>query len=317
MIRYTIIASSVAAVDGLLGLLPEGASTDVLLLGESAERVQDDLKALPLTRARCLPHVDATAEPAVVGAALGPLLSHGGPILLDSDQPSRDLAGWLAITLDAPVVWAIDALREGDATLHADRIVLGGGHRLVHSLPGDEAVVVLGKPSRPASARQGMPADAPLVVDVHPEVPAPRVDVRRQERTGTGGVPLAGARVVVSVGRGIGGPEHVELYRQLADHLGAALGASRVAVDSGWIPFAHQVGQTGSAVAPEVYLAFGISGAIQHLAGMRTSRRIIAVNTDPDAPLCRAADLVVNGDANTVATELIERLTAAGNGTSP
>lgn len=314
MIACTVIASSVAAADGLLGLVPDGASTDLLLLGLAAEDVQDDAKALPATTVRCLPDADPTAEPGSLGPAIGPLLTTTGPVLFDSDQPSRDLAGWFAIRLDAPVVWAIDALEVRDDWLEADRIVLGGGHRLAHALPHDEVVLVLGKPSRAASANGRLPDDVPVVSDVDVVLPPARVTVTGDEQDDGDGVPLTGAQVVVSVGRGIGGPEHVPMYRELADRLGAALGASRVAVDSGWVPFAHQVGQTGSAVTPDVYVAFGISGAIQHLAGMRTSRHIIAINTDVDAPLCRVADLVVKGDANTVARSLLEQLGPAPNG---
>jgi electron transfer flavoprotein alpha subunit len=114
------------------------------------------------------------------------------------------------------------------------------------------------------------------------------------------------------VGRGIGSAERLPLFRELAERLHAALGASRVVVDAGWLPFAHQVGQTGTAVAPDLYLAFGISGAIQHLAGMRASKQVVAINTDREATLCRLADLVIEGDATEVAERLLKRLAEAG-----
>jgi electron transfer flavoprotein alpha subunit len=138
-----------------------------------------------------------------------------------------------------------------------------------------------------------------------------RVFLSAQAAPTVGGPALSSARIVVAVGRGIGDPAHLPLFRALADRLGAALGASRVVVDAGWLPFAHQVGQTGTSVSPDLYLAFGISGAVQHLAGMRGSSRVIAVNTDRDAPLCRLADLVVQGDAVHVATQLLERLSTS------
>ncbi|TYK44638.1 electron transfer flavoprotein subunit alpha/FixB family protein [Actinomadura decatromicini] len=122
----------------------------------------------------------------------------------------------------------------------------------------------------------------------------------------------AGARTIVSVGRGVGGPDAVARYRRLAELTGAALGASRAAVDGGWLPFAHQVGQTGATVAPDLYVAFGISGAVQHTAGMRASGRVVAVNTDPDAPIARLADLVIAADANEVADALLRRLEREG-----
>jgi electron transfer flavoprotein alpha subunit len=119
---------------------------------------------------------------------------------------------------------------------------------------------------------------------------------------------LASANVIVAVGRGIGGPENLPVFEALSRRLGAALGASRVVVDAGWLPFSHQVGQTGTSVSPDLYLAFGISGAVQHLAGMRGSDRVVAINTDPDAAICRVADVVIIGDAVEVATGLLERL---------
>jgi len=124
-------------------------------------------------------------------------------------------------------------------------------------------------------------------------------------------VQLAGAAVVVAVGRGIGGPERLPLFRELAQTLGAALGATRVVVDHDWLPFAHQIGQTGAVIAPEVYLGFGVSGAAQHAAGMRDSRTIVAINTDPAAPLAGLADVVVNADAAEVATHVLSAMRAS------
>jgi len=122
--------------------------------------------------------------------------------------------------------------------------------------------------------------------------------------------PIEEARIIVAGGRGVGGPDGFGIVEQLAEALGGAVGATRAAVDSGWIPYSQQIGQTGKIVKPELYLALGISGAIQHKVGMRTSNTIVAVNRDVDAPIAEFADLFVVGDLFEVGAALLERLRA-------
>ena len=135
-----------------------------------------------------------------------------------------------------------------------------------------------------------------------------RIRLLEKERDPEEGPGLEGAGIIIAGGLGTGGPEGFELLKELAEETGAVLGASRGAVDAGWISRAHQVGQTGKTVSPGLYIACGISGAVQHLAGMRGAETIIAVNTDPDAPIFSIADIGVVGDLKEVIPALKEEI---------
>jgi electron transfer flavoprotein alpha subunit len=226
-------------------------------------------------------------------------------VLLGASADGKEIAGRLAARIGAGLLVDVVEVREGGKGVHS---IFGGAFTVEAEVPGDTPVITV----RPGSVEAEPSAGAGEVVNV--EVPAQAENatkITKREPAVAGDRPeLAEASVVVSGGRGVGSAENFSVVEELADSLGAAVGASRAAVDSGYYPGQFQVGQTGKTVSPQLYIALGISGAIQHRAGMQTSKTIIAVNKDEEAPIFEIADLGIVGDLFKVAPQLTEAVKA-------
>jgi electron transfer flavoprotein alpha subunit len=249
----------------------------------------------------------AAAIAAAVGAGTGP-----DAVLLPATYDGRDIAGRLSVKLDRPVLTNVVGLSEADGGLASQHAIFGGAEILTARFTADgPGIFVIRAKSFAAEPSGG--AAAAVVAAPAPDTGAAnaaRIVARHvEERTGP---KLDEADVVVSGGRGLGEKEQYVLIEQLAGLLHGAAGASRAIVDAGWVPYSHQVGQTGKTVKPTVYMACGISGATQHMVGMKNSKNIVAINKDQDAPIFQVADLGIVGDVHKVIPKLIEALQARG-----
>lgn len=255
-------------------------------------------------------HIDPGSQlvSGTVAATLAAAVGEGAPdlVLFGQAYDDRDVAGRLAAKLGKSVLSnAIDIAMEGGAVAHHE--IFGGTQVVTAELTGGTPYLVLVRP-KSFPAEPGASA-TPAVKTLEP------VDVGRAAATVTEshveqkeGPQLEEAAVIVSGGRGLGTAEKYEMIEAVAKPLRAATGATRAIVDAGWVPYAKQVGQTGKTVKPDVYIAAGISGAMQHLVGMKDSKTIIAINKDPDAPIFEVADLGIVGDVNNVLPKLAEEL---------
>jgi electron transfer flavoprotein alpha subunit len=226
-------------------------------------------------------------------------------VLIASSPDGKEIAGKLAVRTGSGLLSdVVDLAGDGTAT-HS---VFGGSYLATAKATTPVAVITLQRGSIEPVQTPG--AAVERIVEVPAVDPARAATVTERRPIEGGDRPeLTEASVVVSGGRGVGSADNFRLVEQLADSLGAAVGASRAAVDSGYYPHQFQVGQTGKTVSPQLYVALGISGAIQHRAGMQTSRTIVAVNKDAEAPIFEIADFGVVGDLFTIAPQLAEAIT--------
>ncbi len=215
-------------------------------------------------------------------------------LFVGASNDGRDVAGMLQALLDWGALVNAAGVRWQDEAPQAEMSVFGGRLVTLSHLAADHGIVIVRPSSVTAeeAARPGkVAAIAPAAVD-----PLPAVRIVERIAEASAAVSIEEAPVIVAGGRGVGGPEGFAVVQELAEVLGGVVGATRAVVDAGWIGYAHQIGQTGKTVKPALYVAAGISGAIQHKVGMQTSGTIIAINRDPDAPIGEFADLMVIGD---------------------
>jgi electron transfer flavoprotein alpha subunit len=292
----------------LITLARRFGETAVVWTGPGADQAQPRLAEYGA--ARVYVAADSVFDDYVVAPAaelLAQLVREKSPalVLLAGTAQGKEVAGRLAVKIDSGVLTDAVDLQPGDDGPVAEQSIFGGG-TTVHSRVKQGTPIVAMRPNAVAPVPEAGAAEisqVSLASEAAGAKVTSRVVAERSERPD-----LTEASIVVSGGRGTGGTEGFGVIEQLADAMGAAVGASRAVTDAGWYPHQFQVGQTGKTVSPQLYMAIGISGAIQHRAGMQTSKTIIAVNKDPEAPIFELADFGVVGDLFKVVPQLLDEI---------
>jgi electron transfer flavoprotein alpha subunit len=244
----------------------------------------------------------------VVAATLSARAKAGSyrAVIIGFSAQGRDVGPRVAVQLDAPIVTDVTDIKASGDTLTVKHPVYAYKVIVTLLVSGPMAVVSV-RPSAFTAAEKSRPVKIETMVPAT-EPAASRVVVKEMIEGGKGTIELGDAPVIVSGGRGLKAPENFKIIEDLAAAFGnAAVGATRAVTDDGWRPHSDQIGQTGRQVSPQLYIAVGISGAIQHLAGMRTSKTIVAINKDKEAPIFKVADYGIVGDV----LEVVPALTAA------
>jgi len=294
----------------MLAKASEAGKAEAILLGPApADAAQTLAKhgASKIYHCADAVYTDYLTLPAAETVA-GLIQQHSPAVMLfASSYSGRDLVANLSARLDCGAITDVGDFQLKDGSVEATIPALGASYQNTSTLVSQGTKLLVVRPKsfepkvneQPVSVEEISAASADGLRKVHMKE---RVVVKRE------GPSLEGAKIVISGGRGLKGEEQFAILKELADVLGGAVGASRAAVDAGWVPYAMQIGQTGKTVKPDVYFAVGISGAVQHLSGMKTSKYIITINKDPEAPIFQYSDFGIVGDLFKVVPQLIEEL---------
>jgi electron transfer flavoprotein alpha subunit len=293
----------------LLTKAREIASTVEAFTWGDASAVADDLARYGATKVYTVGDIDSALPGAPVASAIAAQVAAGNTpdaIFFAQDYDGRDVAGRLSAKLGVGVLTNVVGLADDGTSEHA---AFGGSTIVRAKFDGPSPQLFIVRPKSFAAEEGGGGGSAEVVTVDVPDPGATNaakiVQRHVEERTGP---KLDEANVVVSGGRGLGEAEKFQMIEELAKLLHGAPGASRAIVDAGWVPYAYQVGQTGKTVKPTVYIACGISGATQHMVGMKGAKNIVAINKDKEAPIFSIADLGIVGDVHKVVPKLIEAL---------
>ena len=274
--------------------------------GSDAEQAAIELGAHGASRILTTGDLDNGLPGPALASAVAAKASEESPqaILFGTTYGGRDVAGRLSVKMDAPVITNIVDLLDDDGLTGVEP-VFGGTTNVMTRFTGETAGIFLIRPkSFTAEEAGGSPATVEtLSIPDLGTTGSAKITNRFVEESD--GPKLDEAAIVVSGGRGLGEADNFQMIENLAGKLGGAPGASRAIVDAGWVPYSYQVGQTGKVVKPDVYIAAGISGATQHMVGMKGSKTIIAINKDPEAPIFSIADLGIVGDVHKVLPALL------------